>query len=131
MDRISNETLIDMAKKVKANAYAPYSGFWVGAALMTEDGTVFTGCNVENSSYGATICAERSAMVKAVSEGYHHFIKIAIVGGDEREYTFPCGMCLQVMSEFMDKDASLIFLSIEGIKEFTLEEFLPNQFILS
>lgn len=131
MDRISNETLIDMAKKVKANAYAPYSGFRVGAALMTEDGTVFTGCNVENSSYGATICAERSAMVKAVSEGHHHFIKIAIVGGDEREYTFPCGMCLQVMSEFMDKDASLIFLSIEGIKEFTLEEFLPNQFILS
>lgn len=131
MDRISNETLIDMAKKVKVNAYAPYSGFRVGAALMTEDGTVFTGCNVENSSYGATICAERSAMVKAVSEGYHHFTKIAIVGGDEREYTFPCGMCLQVMSEFMDKDASLIFLSIEGIKEFTLEEFLPNQFILS
>lgn len=131
MDKISNEALIDMAKAVKVHAYAPYSGFQVGAALMTEDGTVFTGCNVENSSYGATICAERSAMVKAVSEGYHHFTKIAIVGGDERKYTFPCGMCLQVMSEFMDKDASLIFLNIEGIKEFTLEEFLPNQFILS
>lgn len=131
MSEISNEVLIDMAKAVKERAYAPYSGFHVGAALVTEDGKVFTGCNVENSSYGATICAERSAMVKAVSEGYHHFTKIAIVGGDESAYTFPCGMCLQVMTEFMDKDATLIFSNLEGIKEFTLEEFLPNQFVLS
>lgn len=131
MDRISNEALIDMARTVKSKAYAPYSGFQVGAALVTEDGTVFTGCNVENSSYGATICAERSAMVKAVSEGYHHFTRIAIVGGDERTYTFPCGMCLQVMTEFMDKDAVLIFSDTQGLKEFTLAEFLPNQFILS
>ena len=131
MSGVSNEVLIDMAKAVKERAYAPYSGFHVGAALVTEDGKVFTGCNVENSSYGATICAERSAMVKAVSEGYHHFTKIAIVGGDESAYTFPCGMCLQVMTEFMDKDAALIFSNLEGIKEFTLEEFLPNQFVLS
>ena len=89
MSGVSNEVLIDMAKAVKERAYAPYSGFHVGAALVTEDGKVFTGCNVENSSYGATICAERSAMVKAVSEGYHHFTKIAIVGGDESAYTFP------------------------------------------
>lgn len=131
MGEISNETLIKMAKAVKAKAYAPYSGFQVGAALVTDDGTVFTGCNVENSSYGATICAERSAMVKAVSEGYRHFVRLAVVGGDETQYTFPCGMCLQVMTEFMDKDTGLIFSNAEGIKEFTLEEFLPNQFVLS
>lgn len=131
MGEISNEALIKMAKAVKEKAYAPYSGFQVGAALVTDDGTVFTGCNVENSSYGATICAERSAMVKAASEGYRHFVKLAVVGGDETQYTFPCGMCLQVMTEFMDKDAGLIFSNAEGIKEFTLEEFLPNQFVLS
>lgn len=131
MNEISNEALINMAKEAKKMAYAPYSGFHVGAALVTEDGTVFTGCNVENSSYGATICAERNAMIKAVSEGHTHFTKIAVIGEDETTYTFPCGMCLQVMTEFMDKDAVLVFTSSEGIKEFTLEEFLPNQFVLA
>lgn len=124
---MTNKELIEFAKLGMQNAYTPYSNFKVGAAVLTSDGTVFTGCNIENASYGATICAERTAMVKAVSQGYTHFEKIAIVSSGEF-FTFPCGICRQFMTEFM-KDGIIVLEDKEqGIKEFSLEELLPHGF---
>lgn len=100
------DILISRAKETMANAYAPYSGFKVGAAIMTDDGRIYTGCNVENSSYGAAICAERTAAVKAVSEGARQFKALAVVCSSE-EFAFPCGICRQFVGEFMDKDGML------------------------
>ena len=91
--------LVAVARLAAENAYVPYSNFPVGAALECPDGQVFTGCNVENAAYGSTICAERTAVFKAVSEGYRKFTKIAVWGkGDD--YCFPCGACRQFISEF-------------------------------
>lgn len=111
----------------------PYSGFLVGAALSTEDGKVFTGCNIENVSFGATNCAERTAIFKAVSEGYHSFNKIAIVGGKkgekELELCYPCGICRQVMSEFCNIDTFEVLLEEKGdIYKFYLKDLLPEAF---
>lgn len=100
------QILISRAKEAMENAYSPYSGFKVGAALMTEDGRIYTGCNIENSSFGATICAERTAAVKAVSEGVKRFIALAIVCSSG-EYAFPCGICRQFVGEFMKQDGML------------------------
>lgn len=100
------ELLINKAKEYMNNAYAPYSGFNVGAAVMTDDGRVFGGCNIENSSYGAAICAERTAAVKAISEGARHFKAIAVVCSTG-EYAYPCGICRQFVGEFMDRDGML------------------------
>ena len=96
---MTDKELLEIARKAMENAYVPYSNFKVGAALLCKDGTVFTGCNIENSSYGAANCAERTAIFKAVSEGHRDFTAIAIVssGGGE---TYPCGICRQVMGEF-------------------------------
>ena len=96
---MTDTELLEIADTAMKNAYAPYSGFSVGAALLCTDGTVYTGCNVENASYGASNCAERTAIFKAVSEGHRDFSAIAIVssGGGE---TYPCGICRQVMAEF-------------------------------
>lgn len=94
-----NEKLVKAALDAMGNAYAPYSKFRVGAALLCDDGSIYTGCNIENSSFGATNCAERTAIFKAVSEGKHTFVKIAIAS-DSDTYTAPCGICRQVMSEF-------------------------------
>ena len=104
LDQVSEKATeaLDKAKEVMNNAYAPYSNFKVGAAILTESGDVYTGCNIENASYGATICAERTAAVKAVSEGHRRFLKIAIVSM-EGTYTYPCGMCRQFMSEFNEE----------------------------
>lgn len=124
---MTNKELIDFAKKGMQNAYTPYSNFKVGAAVLVDDGTVFTGCNIENASYGATICAERTAMVKAVSEGYTHFKKIAIVSSGNF-FTYPCGICRQFMTEFMKDGIVVLEDKEEGIKEFSLEELLPNGF---
>ncbi len=124
---MTNKELIDLAKKGMQNAYTPYSNFKVGAAVLVDDGTVFTGCNIENASYGATICAERTAMVKAVSEGYTHFKKIAIVSSGNF-FTYPCGICRQFMTEFMKDGIVVLEDKEEGIKEFSLEELLPNGF---
>lgn len=89
---MTDQELLDFADKAKEKAYAPYSRFQVGAAILTKEGKVFTGCNVENSSYGAAICAERTAAVKAVSEGYHDFEMIAIASnGSDKETVYPCG----------------------------------------
>ena len=96
---MNDRELLRIAKEASLNAYVPYSGFPVGAALECEDGTVFTGCNVENAAYGDTICAERTAVVKAVSEGQRKFVRIAIYG-EGKGYCMPCGSCRQVLAEF-------------------------------
>ncbi len=120
--------LIQLAKKAATNAYAPYSNFIVGAALLTEDGRIFTGCNIENASYGATNCAERTAIFKAVSEGVRAFSKIAVVSGDGST-AYPCGICLQVMQEFMP-EGNVLLEEKEGIVSYTLKELLPKGFTL-
>ena len=96
---MTDAELLDLARRAAANSYSPYSRFPVGAALECADGTVFTGCNVENAAYGDTICAERTAAVKAISEGYRDFVRIAI-WGDSKEYCYPCGSCRQFLQEF-------------------------------
>ena len=98
---MTDQELLNLADKAKQKAYVPYSKFQVGAAILTKEGKVFTGCNVENSSYGAAICAERTAAVKAVSEGYHDFEVIAIASnGSDKETVYPCGICRQFLHEF-------------------------------
>lgn len=96
---MTDQELLELARKASENSYSPYSKFPVGAALECSDGTVFTGCNIENAAYGDTICAERTAVVKAVSEGKRTFTRIA-VWGNSRDYCYPCGSCRQVLSEF-------------------------------
>ena len=96
---MNDRELLRIAKEASLNAYVPYSGFPVGAALECADGTVFTGCNVENAAYGDTICAERTAVVKAVSEGHRDFVRIAVYG-EGKGYCMPCGSCRQVLAEF-------------------------------
>ncbi|MDR3139602.1 MAG: cytidine deaminase [Treponema sp.] len=106
---IDMETLFEEARKAADFAYAPYSRFRVGAALLAEDGTVFTGCNVENRSYGLTICAERSALVQGVGRGRRGFIALAIATPDSEDPVGPCGACRQVLSEFMAPEAAVRF----------------------
>ena len=96
---MNDRELLRIAKEASLNAYVPYSGFPVGAALECEDGAVYTGCNVENAAYGDTICAERTAVVKAVSEGQRKFVRIAVYG-EGKGYCMPCGSCRQVLAEF-------------------------------
>ena len=126
---MDNAQLIKLAQKAAKNAYAPYSDFKVGAALLCRNGSVYTGCNVENSSYGASNCAERTAVFKAVSEGERDFVKIAIVS-EKGGLTFPCGICRQVLSEFMQNGSIVLYSEKEGIKEFELKELLPHGFKL-
>ena len=131
---MENQQLIKLAIEARENAYAPYSHFLVGAAVVTKDGQVYTGCNIENASYGATNCAERTAIFKAVSEGCTEITKIAIVGGKEgeeiKEFAYPCGVCRQVILEFCDaKNMKVIVAKSEtDFLEKTLEELLPNSF---
>ena len=131
---MTDKELILKAKQAAENAYAPYSGFTVGAALLTKEGKVYTGCNIENSSFSPTSCAERTAFFKAVSEGEKEFSKIAIVGGKNKNFTdfcSPCGVCRQVMSEFCKGDFIILLgRNDEEIKAFTLNEILPLSFSL-
>ncbi|MBX4263227.1 cytidine deaminase [Clostridium estertheticum] len=122
------EKLVSQALQARKNAYAPYSNFKVGAAVLTDDGKVFTGCNIENASYGATNCAERTAIFKAVSEGYKTIKAIAIVGV-QNDYTYPCGICRQVIAEFATDDTKIILgkNDTEYIVK-TLDEILPGAF---
>lgn len=121
--------LYSKALEARENAYVPFSGFKVGAALLTEDGQVFTGVNVENSSYGATICAERTAFVKAISEGYRKFKALAVTAGNEQE-ALPCGICRQFMYEFAPNLIVITGTDIEKLNVRTLEELLPLGFKL-
>lgn len=130
----SKKELIKAALLARETAcYAPYSHYTVGAAVLTEEGDIYTGGNIENASYGATNCAERTAIFKAVSEGKRHFTAIAIAGGmegeDPVEYAYPCGICRQVMQEFTAEDFKVIVAkSITDYKEYRLEELLPHGF---
>lgn len=119
--------LLDAAKNAMKNAYAPYSKFNVGAAVLMKSGQVYTGCNIENASYGATNCAERTAIFKAVSEGEKEIIAIAIVSSNN-EFTYPCGICRQVIAEFMNT-GDFIFENAQGeVQIVPLEEMFPYRF---
>lgn len=125
--------MIEQAIEQLNFSYAPYSGFKVGAVLLTESGKFYTGCNIENAAYTPTNCAERTAFFKAVSEGEKAFQAICIVGGKDgvlTGYTAPCGVCRQVMMEFCNPDAFQIILAVskEDYKIFTLKELLPLGF---
>ena len=129
---MTDKELIDLAKKAAENAYVPYSGYTVGAALLTEGGKVYTGCNIENAAYGPTNCAERTAFFKAVSEGERKFSKIAVVGGKSlnfADYFAPCGVCRQVMREFCEDDFIILLGKNDNeYKSITLYELLPLSF---
>lgn len=124
-------SLIEAALGARKLAYAPYSGYRVGAALLTEDGEIYTGCNIENASYGATNCAERTAFFKAVSEGKRQFKAIAIAGGkeDPEDYAYPCGICRQVMQEFCKDDFQILTAKTEqDYQEYSIKDLLPYGF---
>ena len=131
---MTDSELINAAKKAAENAYAPYSGFTVGAALLGKSGKIYSGCNIESASYSPTNCAERTAFFKAISEGERDFVKIAIVGGKAlnfSDYCAPCGVCRQVMSEFCDGNFEIILAKNDGeFKVLTLNELLPLSFSL-
>ena len=119
--------LIDEAKKAMKNSYSPYSNFAVGAAVLTRQGQIYKGCNIENAAYGATNCAERTALFSAIADGQVQFEAIAIVSSSG-DYTYPCGICRQVIAELMPK-GKLIFSNNEGsYKELTVDEILPYAF---
>lgn len=129
---MDNRELIQKAFAAMEHAYVPYSGYKVGAALLCADGTVYTGCNIENAAYTPTVCAERTAFLKAISEGERTFTKIAIVGGKNGEvsdFFVPCGVCRQVMAEFCGDDFLVIIAKTED--EYlakTLNDLLPCRF---
>lgn len=133
MDKKLIDEMIELATAQLDYAYAPYSGYKVGAALLGQDGKFYTGCNIENASYTPTNCAERTAFFKAVSEGERAFRAICIVGGMNgvpTEYAAPCGVCRQVMMEFCDPDTFLVILAVDKEKYdiYTLKELLPLGF---
>lgn len=123
---MDNRELIKKAVEAKEKSYSPYSNFKVGAALLTKEGKVFTGCNIENAAFSPTICAERTAVVKAVSEGYKKFLKIAIVAGEDGG--FPCGVCRQVLREFSENIKIIIAKSEDDYIEYDFNEILPYSF---
>ncbi|MGQ9556928.1 MAG: cytidine deaminase [Desulfurispora sp.] len=123
------ELLIEAARRVRDQAYAPYSGFLVGAALLTADGQVYTGCNVENASYGLTCCAERVAIYKAVSEGHRQFVALAVIAGTE-DYCRPCGACRQVLVEFAPALTVLMCNQHGQYEQCLAGELLPGYFAL-
>ena len=131
---MENRALLEEALKARKQSYCPYSKFAVGAALLTADGTVFRGCNIESAAYSATNCAERTAFFKAVSEGVTEFTAIAIVGGpvekEPEEFCAPCGVCRQVMAEFCDPEIfRIVLMNGKGeIREYLLKELLPLGF---
>lgn len=130
---ITPEELIEKALEARKYAYAPYSGFKVGAALLTSNGQIYGGCNIENASFGATNCAERTALFKAVSEGEHSFSAIAVVGGATDEpngFAYPCGICRQALREFCDPAEMKVIVakSVNEYETYTLAQLLPGSF---
>lgn len=133
MEQLQIQELIGTAMEQLKFSYVPYSHFHVGAALLAKDGTVFTGCNIENAAYGPTNCAERTAFFKAVSEGTREFSAICVVGGmngEVTEYAPPCGVCRQVMMEFCNPEKFQIILAVdkEHYEVFLLKDLLPLGF---
>ncbi len=126
---MSREKLISMARETQKYSYSPYSSFRVGAALLTAKGNIYTGVNVENASYGLTICAERAAIYAAVAAGEKDFTALA-VAGDQEGYTYPCGACLQVMAEFSPHLRILVAGKKNNYKEYQLSDLLPQIFSL-
>ncbi len=125
--------LIQSAMNARKKSYSPYSGFAVGAALLTRELRIYTGCNIENAAYSPGICAERNAVYKAVSEGWRNFLAIAVVGGSAEEtdtFAFPCGVCRQVMREFVNPSEFIVIVAknMEEYRIYTLEELLPESF---
>ena len=120
--------LYEMAKEATKNSFAPFSQFHVGAALLADDGRIFTGCNVENSSYGVTICAERTALVKAVSEGARNFTAIAIAS--QKGEAWPCGVCRQMLYEFSPEMSVITGADEDHLEVVSLSELLPHGFRL-
>ncbi len=129
---MTEKELMALAVQARTQAYAPYSGFCVGAALLGKSGKVYLGCNVENAAYTPTNCAERTAVFKAVSEGEREFTSIAIVGGKAGEklndLCAPCGVCRQVLAEFCDRDFRLVLGTPDDIKVYTFDQVLPLSF---
>jgi len=125
---MTDQQLIDLAFDMLEKSYVPYSNFPVGAAIFCADGSIFTGCNVENSAYGSTICAERTALVKAVSEGHRDdMVRIAIVG-NSADYCWPCGACRQMLYEFNPNMTVLVARGDGAFVSFPLHELLPHGF---
>lgn len=126
LEQLKIEQLIEKALEAREYSYSPYSNFAVGAAVLSRSGAIYSGCNIESSSYAPSLCAERTAIAKAVSEGEQAIEAVAVVGSSD--YTFPCGVCRQVIREF-GKDATIIVAnSPSDYKVFSLEELLPHSF---
>lgn len=128
---MTDKELMVAANEARKFAYTPYSHFKVGAALLTKSGKLYTGCNIENSSYTPTVCAERTAVFKAVSEGESDFAVIAVVGGKEEnplKFCSPCGVCRQVLAEFCGADFRILLGNPEKFQSYTVDEILPFSF---
>ena len=129
---MSKKDLFILAKEAMKNSYAPYSNYNVGAVLLTKNGNIYKGCNIENASYSLTNCAERTALFSAIANGEKEFAAICIVGGKNGEisdYAMPCGACRQALAEFCNEDFKVyIGINENNIKEFTLNELLPYSF---
>ena len=130
------DRLVEEAFKAREKSYSPYSRFKVGAALLTPDGQVHTGANIENASYGATICAERTAAVKAVSAGSKEIVALAVVGSEEdpaggMDFAYPCGICRQFLREFLPASGDMVILVARGLEDYretSLNALLPHSF---
>ena len=128
---MTNKELMELAISARENSYSKYSGFAVGAALLSKSGKVYLGCNIENASFSPTCCAERTAFFSAIAAGEREFTSIAVCGGktgDKRIKCMPCGVCRQVMSEFCSKDFIILLEDGESVISMTLEELLPFSF---
>lgn len=126
LEKSKIEELVKAALKAKEYSYSPYSKFAVGAAVLSGSGKIYSGCNIESSSYAPSLCAERTAIAKAVSEGEKSIEAVAVVGSSD--YTFPCGVCRQVIREFGKEATVIVANSPEDYKIFSLEELLPHSF---
>lgn len=132
MAQLTDKQLVELAAAAAEKAYAPYSGCCVGAALLCGDGTVFTGSNIENASFGATVCAERTALFTAVHSGKRDFVRLAVAGSKEgKPYTFyPCGICRQTLCEFCPDDMPVLIATADGYERTTLCKLMPSSFSL-
>ncbi len=130
--KLDKERLLAAAREAREHAYAPYSRFTVGAALLAEDGRIFTGCNLENAAYSPTLCAERVALGAAVAAGVRRFSGLCVVGGrgEEESVCPPCGVCRQTLIELANGEMPVLFIGKDGLTERTLSALLPDTFTL-